>query len=348
MKLSQLSYHLPENLIANSPIEPRDHSKLMVINRRDNSITHKQFYDLLEILTPNDVLVFNQTKVFPARIFTKKDSGKEIEILLTTQIGVNTWKAIHKSKLRAGDTLHFPEATAKVLQKLDREIELQFDVKDFWTWLYRHGQTPLPPYIKKDMDEVSAREKYQTVYAKDQGSVAAPTAGFHFTEELLKKLEDKGIEMEYVTLHVGLGTFLPVKTEDLSEHIMHSEHYQLDLQTAQRLNNAKKTGKRIISVGTTTTRVLETCSKNGTLIEQSGDTSIFIYPPYKFQFVDALITNFHLPHSTLLALVSAFVSEPNTSSEFTNFKSSLMGKAYLSAIENNYRFYSFGDSSIIL
>lgn len=355
MKTSLFDYKLPENLIANAPISPRDHSKLMVINRINKTLVHKHFYDLADIFTGNDVLVFNQTKVFPARLIGQKPTGGKIEILLTKQLSSNTWQAIFKGSLKSSSDILFPNAQAKILEVKDNEVKLHFDVNDFWEWLYAYGQTPLPPYIKNKSSENKIRIQYQTVYAKNQGSIAAPTAGFHFTNKLLDKLKNKGTQLEYVTLHVGLGTFLPVKTDEIEKHKMHSEYFSLEQNTATRLNNAKKQGKRIISVGTTTTRVLESCATTkGKLEAKTGKTNIFIYPPYKFRFVDSLITNFHLPHSTLLALVSALVSYPNLPDgrlvlpKFVSFKKSLMGKAYKEAIREKYRFYSFGDSSIIL
>lgn len=338
MKLSDLDYNLPKNLIANSPAFPRDSSRLMLINRISQSISHHHFYDLADLLTSNDVLVFNQTKVFPAKLVGKKSTGGKIELLLTTQIGLNLWKAIYKGKLKNGQIIAFPDAKAKVLEKKDNEVIVEFNLPDFWEWLNIYGQVPLPPYIQTSQREDKLRKQYQTVYAKITGSVAAPTAGLHFTKRLLKKLKDKGVQMEYVTLNVGLGTFLPVKETILSKHKMHSEHFVLDKQTAVSLNLAKKHGKRIIAVGTTTTRVLETLGKLGQLDggHLSGETNIFIYPPYKFKFIDGLITNFHLPHSTLLALIYAFAGEKLTK------------KAYQAAIKNKYRFYSFGDASLIV
>lgn len=349
MKTSLFEYKLPENLIANAPISPRDHSKLMVINRTNKTLVHKHFYDLADIFTDKDVLVFNQTKVFPARLIGQKPTGGKIEILLTKQLSSNTWQAIFKGPLKSESRVLFSDTEAQILEVKNNQVKLKFDLSDFWKWLYAHGQTPLPPYIKNKSAEDKIRTQYQTVYAKNQGSIAAPTAGFHFTQELLDKSKNKGTQLEYVTLHVGLGTFLPVKTDEIEKHKMHSEYFSLEHDTATRLNNAKKQGRRIISVGTTTTRVLESCSTTkGKLEAKTGKTNIFIYPPYKFRFVDSLVTNFHLPHSTLLALVSALVSYPNTDEKFENFGKSLMGKAYKEAIRKKYRFYSFGDSSIIL
>lgn len=353
MKLSQLNYELPEKLIANSPTFPRDHAKLLVLDKDTGEISHKHFYDLPSLLTPNDVLVFNQTKVFPARLFGEKETGGKIEILLFNEIptkGKTVWRAMHRGKLREGQKVKFEDCNATVLKLLGSEIEIEFIVNDFWEWLYAYGKTPIPPYIQSKDSEKELREEYQTVYAKDKGSVAAPTAGLHFTNKLIQELKDKGIRIEYVTLHVGAGTFLPIKETDITKHKMHSEYFLLDDDVAKRLNVAKKQGKRIISVGTTTTRVLETRAKSSKnkLIPGRGQTDIYIYPPYKFNFVDSLITNFHLPHSTLLALVSALVSDPNTKEVFSSFEKSTIGKAYMKAIKNNYKFYSFGDGMIIL
>lgn len=350
MKLSQLEYSLPKSLIANAPVTPRDHSKLMVIDRASRSVRHKHFYDLFDLLRPSDVLVFNNTKVFPARLFGKKKSGGKVEVLFLKDLGNNVWEILGKNLPRVGEEILFESFYSKVLEKglQTAKIKLSSLTKSFDEILFTDGFTPIPPYIDAKIEEKDLRTVYQTTYAIKSGSVAAPTAGLHFTHELLSKLKDKGVGMEFITLHVGPGTFLPIKEDDLSKHAMHSEWFSIDEGTAERLNRAKQQGHRIISVGTTTTRVLESCAINGKISAKSENTDIFIYPPHKFKFIDGLITNFHLPHSTLLALVSALVSYPNTEEKFIDFKSSLMGKAYKEAIENNYRFFSFGDSSIIL
>jgi len=347
MNIKQLEYTLPEQCIAHAPTEPRDHAKLVLLNKRTGEIEHKHFYDLPTILTSQDVLVFNNTKVFPARLYAGK-----IEILLLREVKQNIWTAMHRGKLRVGDTLDFSEIHAKVTDKKEYEITLQFiEPKEIvLAYIEEKGQIPLPPYIHTSLSETEARDKYQTVYAKDTGSVAAPTAGLHFTKELIQSIKDSGIQIEQVTLHVGAGTFLPIKAENLEKHHMHSEYYSLEASTVKRLNEAKKNNKRIVAVGTTTTRVLESIAlSDGTLSEKmlSGSTDIFIYPSYKFKFVDSLITNFHLPHSTLLALVSAFVSKPNTENDFTNFSESIVGNAYINAQNNEYKFYSFGDGMMI-
>lgn len=346
MKTSLFDYTLPKNLIANSPATPRDYSRLMIIDRKTGQISHHKFYEIEKYLGPNDVLVLNKTKVFPARLFGKKETGGKVEILLHKNLSKFTWEALTKPGLKIGQKVILQGLPLQVLERNDETSVIKFDVPkdELIEKLQKIGHTPLPPYIKSKNTEYSLRKTYQTVYAKSLGSVAAPTAGFHFTEKLLEKLKRKGVQIEYVTLHVGMGTFAPVKTKTLEEHKMHEEEFSIDKTTYHRIKKAKNSGKRIIAVGTTSTRVLETMSPK----KLSGSTNIFIYPPYKYKVVDALITNFHLPESTLLALVSAFVSYPNTKEKFKDFGSSLMGKAYGSAIKNIYHFYSFGDSSFII
>jgi len=351
MDISKLDYNLPKTLIAQKPLSIRDRSKLLVINRKNNTLVSKHFYNLTKILTSNDVLVLNKTKVFPARIYGKKETGGKIEILLCEKIDDQTWDVMVKPGIKIGAKILFGLFSGiKISEK--REISrVKFSINNskLISILGKIGYTPIPPYIDYVGSENSLRKKYQTIYAKQKGSIAAPTAGFHFTKRLIDKLIKNGIEIEYVTLHVGLGTFAPVKEKDISKHKIHSEYFELDKNTSDRLNIAKRKGKRIISVGTTTTRVLESCTnKKGILKEKKGKTNIYIYPPYKFYFVDGLITNFHLPKTTLLALVSAFVSFPNTKEKFQSFEKSLVGKGYKKAIKEKYRFYSFGDSSIIL
>lgn len=346
MKTSLFDYQLPEGLIANTSASPRDHSKLMVIDRNSGKIDHKHFYNIIDYLTENDVLVLNDTKVFPARLFGQKETGRKVEILLNKSINEFTWEALCKPGIKTGIKILFGEFTAEVINR-DSEIHiLKFNItkENLLEKLQKIGVTPLPPYIHSSEKENSIRKKYQTTYAKDLGSVAAPTAGFHFTKELLKKIKDKGVKIEYVTLHVGLGTFMPIKTDRIEDHVMHSEEFFVDSKTLERLKKYKLENKRIISVGTTATRVLESIANGNT----NGSTDIFLKPPYEFKYVDALITNFHLPKSTLLALVSAFVCYPNTKNKFKDFKNTVVGKAYLEAIKNKYRFYSFGDSMIIL
>ncbi len=353
MKLNQLEYTLPKRHIAHSPANPRDHSKLMVIEKESGKISHHHFYDLPKLLTETDCLIFNESKVFPARLIGGKQNGGKIEILLVRKISAeNAWEAMRKGKVSLGQTLVFGKLAATVIQIKENVINIQFSCREneLFSYMKDYGQTPIPPYINNIEDELEIRSKYQTIYANNVGSVAAPTAGLHFTDSVISELKKKNIQMEYVTLHVGLGTFLPIKTDDLTKHDMHEEYFTIAKDTLDRINDAKKQGKRIVAVGTTTVRVLETLTNAQGLLEDKGEhsTKIFIYPPYKFNFVDKLLTNFHLPHSTLLALVSAFVSQPNTKEEFIDFSSSLMGKAYKQAIENDYRFFSFGDSSLII
>jgi S-adenosylmethionine:tRNA ribosyltransferase-isomerase len=333
MKLSQLNYSLPKDLIAHAPITPRDHSRLMIINRNQKTIEHKHFYDLPDLLTPNDVLVFNQTKVFPARLYGTKETGGKVEILLLKELTPLTWEAMYKGNLKINQKIKFVNTDGRVISQKENIVTIMFDAQP-------KGIVPLPPYINTlfPLSPRSLSRRYQTVYAKESGSVAAPTAGFHFTKILMNKLHNKGIQMEFVTLHIGAGTFLPIKEEDIAKHKMHSESFSISKETALRLNESKRVGKRIVAVGTTTTRVLETLGQLGELDinNLSGQTSIFIYPPYKFKFVDAIITNFHLPKSTLLALVYSFSGED------------LIKKAYKEAIINRYRFYSFGDASFLI
>ncbi len=334
MKTSLFDYKLPEGLIANSPVSPRDHSRLMVINKRNKTITNKHFYDMIDYLTDNDVLVLNNTKVFPARIYGKKESGGKVEVLLHKNINEFEWEALAKPGLKSGAQIIFDGFMGKVVDRKDELHIIKFDLNkdNLIEKLQQVGVTPLPPYIHSTENEEEIRKEYQTTYAKDLGSVAAPTAGFHFTDELLKRIKDKGVQVEYITLHVGMGTFAPIKTDNLEDHVMHSENFYVDTETIERLNKAKLDGKRIVAVGSTSTRVLESIANGNT----SNSTDIFIYPPYKFKFVNVMVTNFHLPKSTLMALVYAFGG------------SELMKKAYTEAIKEKYRFYSFGDSSMII
>ncbi len=355
--LDHFNYSLPQENIAHSPAHPRDTSKLLVLSRSTGEIQHKHFYDLPDLLTANDVLVRNNTKVLPARIFGTKPTGGKCEILLIRQLehGTNTcsWECMTKPGLKIGQTVSFEgsdvQATCMEITDFTRTLEFNQPIQEFYISLDKIGHTPIPPYIRWDIhDEKELREIYQTTYAKITGSVAAPTAGLHFTPEIDEKLKQKGVQIEEVTLHVGLGTFLPLQDEQLKTGKLHHEFYEVTPKVAERLNEAKKQGKRIISVGTTTTRVLETCAnENGELIPGSGDTDLMIQPGDTFKFIQAMITNFHLPKSSLLMLVSAFVSIPNTTHEFTTFEHTTVGKAYAEAIANSYRFYSFGDAMLI-
>ena len=339
MKLSIFNYHLPKKLIAQKPQRPRDHSRLLVLDKKTGKIQHKHFYNIVNFLKKGDVLVLNNTKVFPARLHAKKkETGGKIEVFLLKQ-NKDKWECLLGGKIRReGMELEFKNGLkAKVIKKQpDRTWVLKFNFtgKKFDTILQKIGETPVPPYVK----EKSNLRDYQTVYAKHSGSVAAPTAGFHFTKPLINKLKKKGVQFEYVTLHVGLGTFEPVRVKDITKHQMHAEFASIDKKTAQRINKAKKENRRIIAVGTTTVRVLENFVKNnGQLSTVNCQRSInsFIYPGYKFKTVDAMITNFHLPKSTLLMLVSAFAGRGK------------ILKAYRKAVKKKYRFYSFGDGMFI-
>lgn len=340
MKTDDFDYYLPENLIAQTPINKRDESKLMVLNKETGTIEHRHFADIIDYLTPNDVLVLNDTKVMPARLIgQKEDTNGHIELLLLKNTKNNIYECLCKpaKRVKVGTIVTFGDGIlkAKCIEAKEegiREFEFLYD-GIFYEILDKLGEMPLPPYIHKKLKD---KNRYQTVYAKNIGSAAAPTAGLHFTQELLEKLKNKGITICYVTLHVGLGTFRPVNVEDVTTHKMHSEYYTINEETAKILNQAKKEGKNIVSVGTTTTRVLETViNQYQTFKACSGYTSIFIYPGYQFKAVDSLITNFHLPKSTLIMLVSAFCSKE------------IIMNAYSEAIKNSYRFFSFGDSMFI-
>lgn len=332
-------YDLPEEQIAQKPVEPRDHSKLLVYSKTGDAVTHKHFYDVIDYLKPNDILVVNKTKVLPARLFGEKEStGAKIEILLQKRIDLTHWEVLVKPAKRAklGTIIKISdELSCKITKEGEygaREIEFIFDGV-FEEILYKVGTLPLPHYIKNNETKI---ERYQTVYAKDEGSSAAPTAGLHFTTELLEKIKAKGVQVVEVLLHVGVGTFRPVKTDNILEHQMHSEYYQIGEKECEIINSAKKNGQRIVAVGTTSVRVLESAStQNGEIIAGSGYTNIFIYPGYKFKIVDALITNFHLPESTLIMLVSALCGIDNTM------------KVYDIAVKEKYRFFSFGDAMFI-
>lgn len=362
MQLSDFDYHLPEELIAQTPIEPRDASRLLVVNRSSGALKHAHFSDLADFLQPGDLLVRNNTKVIPARFFAKKPTGGTVELLLDKRIDSQqertTWEALTRPGLKVGQQILCTDDDGRTLltgeciglgtDGYTRVIEFNLSYPRFLQALATIGQTPLPPYIHTD-DAKQWEARYQTLYAKHPGSAASPTAGLHMTPELERKLLGKGVEIAEVTLHVGLGTFLPVKTEDVTRHHMHSERFSLSVQTAERINTAKRAGRRIISVGTTTTRVLETCADaKGMLRAQEGETSIYIYPPYQFKCIDGLITNFHLPKSTLLMLVSALVCAPNTLAPFHTFAESVIGQAYQEAVTNRYRFFSFGDGMLII
>ena len=340
MKVSEFNYNLPEELIAQVPIEKRDESRLMILDRKLKKIEHKVFKDIIDFLEPGDCLVRNNTKVIPARIYGKKETGANVEFLLLNNIEGDIWESIVRpgNKLHIGTKVYFGEGLlkAEILEIMPggtRKVKFSYE-GIFNEILDKIGLMPLPPYIHEELKE---KERYQTVYAKYEGSAAAPTAGLHFTSELLKKLEEKGVEIANVTLHVGIGTFRPVKEDTVEAHKMHSEHFYIKEEDCNKINKAKQNGKRVIAVGTTSCRVLESIAdeNTGKVKPTEGDTQIFIYPGYKFKCIDALITNFHLPQSTLLMLVSALAGK-----EF-------IMNAYNEAVKEKYRFFSFGDAMFI-
>ena len=340
MKTSDFYYDLPQELIAQDPLEDRSASRLLVLNKQTGEIEHTIFKNIKNYLRKGDCLVINNTKVIPARLIGEKEgSGGKVEFLLLKKISLDTWEIIVKpgKKAREGARVSFgggllTAEVEKVLPDGNRIVKFYYDGV-FENVLDKLGQMPLPPYITHALKD---KNRYQTVYAKNDGSAAAPTAGLHFTKELLAEIKEMGVNIAELTLHVGLGTFRPVKVDDVESHVMHSEYYKIDEENAEIINNAKKNGGRIISVGTTSTRVLETVAdENGHMTAKSGETKIFIYPPYKYKIVDALITNFHLPESTLLMLVSALAGKEN------------IDKAYKQAVDMKYRFFSFGDAMFI-
>lgn len=339
MKTSDFYYDLPERLIAQTPIEPRDHSRLLRYDISEDKVTHGHFYDIINILNDGDLLVVNNTKVYPARVYAKTLNGGKMEILLLKRINYTDWEVLVKPGKKARDGSKFTvcdQLSFEVLSHTDaggRIIRFYFDGV-FEDILSNVGEMPLPHYIKEKLDDQS---RYQTVYCKTEGSAAAPTAGLHFTEELIRQLKDKGVEFAEVTLNVGLGTFRPVKVDDVEKHDMHSEYYSIDEKNAEIINKAKKEGRRVIAVGTTSVRTLESVAdENGFVRPCSGDTKIFIYPPYKFKCVEGLITNFHLPESTLIMLVAALVGQDK------------ILELYNLAVKEEYRFFSFGDACIFL
>ncbi len=339
MKVSDFKYELPEELIAQTPIEKRDESRLMVLHREGKTIEHKKFKNIIEYLEPGDVLVRNNTKVIPARIYGKKETGANVEFLLLNNIEGDIWESIVRpgNKLHVGTKVIFENGLleAEILEVMPGGTrKVQFKYKGIFNEILdKIGLMPLPPYIHEELKD---KDRYQTVYAKYEGSAAAPTAGLHFTPELLEEIQNKGIEIANVTLHVGIGTFRPVKEETVEKHQMHSEHYYIKQEDAEKINRAKQNGKRVIAVGTTSCRVLETIAdENGHVEATEGDTKIFIYPGYKFKILDGLITNFHLPESTLLMLVSSLAGKD------------FIMNAYEEAVKKKYRFFSFGDAMAI-
>ncbi len=346
-KKSQFNFDLPPELIAQSPIEPRDASKLLVLDKTTGTLKHQHFKDIINFINKGDCLILNNSKVLPARIFGNKlssenncENSKLVEFLLLKQVSNNSWETLVKPGKKAKCGTSFSFGDGKLIGKItdvkedgNRIIEFKYE-GNFFNILDEIGQMPLPPYIKESLKNKS---RYQTVYAKDLGSAAAPTAGLHFTPELLDKLKEKGVNIGFVTLHVGLGTFRPVQTENINEHKMHSEHYFMSEETAEIINNTKQNGGKVIAVGTTSCRTLETiASKNNCIKSSEGWTDIFIHPGYEFKCMDGLITNFHLPESTLIMLVSAFAGYENTMN------------AYKTAVDEKYRFFSFGDAMMII
>lgn len=340
MKVSDFNYNLPKELIAQVPIKNRDQSRLMVLDRKNKTIEHKIFKDIINYLQPGDCLVRNNTKVIPARLYgIKEETGANVEFLLLKRIDGDIWEVMVKpgKKLMPGVRVKFGNGLlkAEILEKLgDGNRKVKFEYNGIFNEILNEiGLMPLPPYIHEKLKE---KDRYQTVYAKYEGSAAAPTAGLHFTDELFEELKEKGVEVANVTLHVGIGTFRPVKVENIEEHDMHSEHFYIKAEDAEKINKAKKEGHRIIAVGTTSCRVLESIADaNGYVKEVEGDTNIFIYPGYKFKCLDALITNFHLPESTLIMLVSALAEKD------------FIMQAYEEAVKEQYRFFSFGDAMLI-
>lgn len=340
MKVSDFNYNLPKELIAQVPIKNRDQSRLMVLDRKNKTIEHKIFKDIINYLQPGDCLVRNNTKVIPARLYgIKEETGANVEFLLLKRIDGDIWEVMVKpgKKLMPGVRVKFGNGLlkAEILEKLgDGNRKVKFEYNGIFNEILNEiGLMPLPPYIHEKLKE---KDRYQTVYAKYEGSAAAPTAGLHFTDELFEELKEKGVEVANVTLHVGIGTFRPVKVENIEEHDMHSEHFYIKAEDAEKINKAKKEGHRIIAVGTTSCRVLESIADaNGYVKEVEGDTNIFIYPGYKFKCLDALITNFHLPESTLIMLVSALAEKD------------FIMQAYEEAVKEQYRFFSFGDAMFI-
>ena len=337
MTTKDFYYDLPPELIAQTPLTDRTASRLLVVNKKTGKLAHKHFYDIVDYLNPGDCLVMNNTRVIPARLYgSKEKSGGKIEFLLLKRIGIDTWEVILEpgKKAKPGSRFEFGGGLlhAEVLSVAeDGKRIVKFEYDGIWEELLdKLGEMPLPPYIKEKLTD---KERYQTVYSKIEGSAAAPTAGLHFTKELLEKIKAKGVKLAYLTLHVGLGTFRPVSAERIEDHIMHTEYYEISAETAEIINSCRKNGGRIIAVGTTSVRTLETVAEDtGKIKAASGETNIFIYPGYKFKIVDCIITNFHLPESTLMMLVSAFAGKEN------------IFNAYETAVKEKYRFFSFGDA----
>ena len=345
MNINEFDYHLPEELIAQKPADKRDFSRLLVVHRDTGKIEHKHFYDVLDYLNPGDCLVMNNSKVLPARLFgTKAETGAKVEFLLIKRLHGDVWESMVKpgKRLKPGDSVIFSDDfKADIIDYGEdgtRIVEFKYN-GIFMERLEELGKMPLPPYIERE-SELSDKDRYQTVYCKEEGSVAAPTAGLHFTEELLEKAKEKGVKLAYVTLHVGIGTFRPVKCENIEDHQMHFEEYEITQENADIINETKAAGGRVISVGTTSTRTMESAAvmKDGKYVMEAGagSTGIFIYPGYEFKIIDSLITNFHLPKSTLLMLISALYNRED------------ILKVYETAVKEEYRFFSYGDAMIII
>ena len=341
LKTSDFYYDLPKELIAQTPIEPRDHSRMMVLSRKNNTIEHKHFYDFIDYLNSGDCLILNNTRVLPARMYgVKKDTGAIVEFLLLNNLGNDRWETITGPGKRAKVDSEFSFGDGiltckveEVLENGNRIAKFSYDASNIYEVLDKVGEMPLPHYITEKLED---KERYQTVYSKELGSAAAPTAGLHFTDEIMAKIQEKGIKIGYVTLHVGIGTFRPVKAENIEEHEMHSEHYHIPKETADLINDTKKNGGRVVAVGTTCCRTLESVmNSQGKMKEFDDWTNIFIYPGYKFKCIDALLTNFHLPESTLIMLVSALYDREKVL------------EAYNNAVQEKYRFFSFGDCMFI-
>lgn len=342
MEVNLFDFNLPEELIAQTPLLEREASRLMVLHKNTGEVEHKHFTDVLEYIQPGDCLVLNETKVMPARLFgEKEDTGAQIEVLLLQQEEQDVWETLVKpaKRVKEGTTILFGDGRLKAecvgtSDQGGRKLKFTYE-GIFYEILDQLGEMPLPPYIKEKLDD---RDRYQTVFAKEVGSAAAPTAGLHFTNEILQKLQDKGVQLAFITLHVGLGTFRPVSVESIEEHDMHAEYYYMSDETADLLNETRKNGGRIITVGTTSTRTVETIASdnNGKFVASSGWTSIFIFPGYEFKGIDGMITNFHLPKSTLIMLISALAGRENVLA------------AYNKAVEEKYRFFSFGDAMLII
>jgi len=335
-RLSDFDYHLPKELIAKYPVEPRDSCRLMVLNRKNGSVQHRTFRDIVDYLEEGDTLVLNDTKVIPARLKGKKKTGASIEVFLLRPVSGDVWEALVKNlkRLKKGQEIIFgKDFRAELLEKEeDGKAKVRLIGDDINNLIKKYGHIPLPPYMERE-DEEKDKNHYQTIFARKEGAVASPTAGLHFTQELLEKIKNKGVNIEFVTLHVGLGTFRPVTVEDFTKHKMHEEYYQIPDRTLEVIKQTKERGKNVVAVGTTVVRTLETYALTG---KKEGFSDIFIYPPYRFKVVDRLITNFHLPKSTLILLVSAFASRE------------MILNAYNTAVREGYRFFSYGDAMLIM